>query len=178
MAAIVGVAWVCMPMARADDVQVTVADDNAYDPTLYTDPCNPTTGDKCLHPKDTFIVTFNAAGTYEIHCQFHSTMHMTVIVDPAPTTSTSTSPSTTTTATTRPPGASTTVTAGAPPSVTSTTARPSTTTSTSLPRAQVQLRSSPSSDDLAPWAVAAGALAGATAMAGIVLVRRGRVPFG
>jgi len=44
-----------------------------------------------------------------------------------------------------------------------------------LPRA---IAHSPHADDVWPWALIAVALAAGTTLAGIILVRRGRVPFG
>jgi plastocyanin len=131
-------------------------------------------GDGCLAKGDQFTVTFNRADTFNYHCRVHgSAMVGSVVVRSAATTTTSTTMAPTTTATT---AATSTSVASDQPTITqaSLPSLPST-SRVALPKSIIR---SKHEDDMRPWALTAVAIAGGTTIAGIVLVRRGRVPFG
>jgi hypothetical protein len=136
---------------------------------------------------DTFSHQFGGPERVSYHCRVHgNAMVGTVVVDPASATTTTTESTTTTSATTTTLASTTTSTdASAAPSSASTAPTalsqaplpqaPSTSRSRALPRAIARSRHI---DDVRPWALIAVALAAGTTLAGIILVRRGRVPFG
>jgi plastocyanin len=136
--------------------------------------CDPLLKMGCMANGDKFQHQFNFAETIPYHCRVHgSAMVGKVIVDASPTTSTTTSTSTTqptsmsdtsTTLSSDQP----TVTQGSAPSLPQATRA-------ALPRAIVNSRRG---DDLRPWVFADVAIALVTIITGIVLVRRGRIPFG
>lgn len=138
-------------------------------------------GLNCMANGDTFAHTFRLAGTITYHCRVHgSAMVGRVVVDPVSTTTSSTSTTTSTTA------ANTTTTssdASAPPA----SGQPTTITQFPLPNLPSSSRAvalprpisrTSTSDDVRPWALLAVAIAATTTIAGVILVRRGRVPFG
>lgn len=144
-------------------------------------------GLNCMATGDTFSHQFGGPERVTYHCRIHgNAMVGTIIVDPASATTTSTSTTTSTTTTTTTVASTTTSTdASAAPATDS--AAPTTLSPPSLP----QLPSAPGSralpravahavhaDDVRPWALLAVILAAGTTLAGIVLVRQGRVPFG
>lgn len=141
-------------------------------------------GLNCMTTGDTFTQQFtHGPETISYHCRIHgNAMVGKVIVDPAATTTSSSTSSTSTTSTT-----STTISSSLDPTGSLQSAAPSSSTQFSLP----QLPSSPSrtalpqaivrnrtEDDMRPWVLLDVALAGTTTISGVVLVRRGRVPFG
>ncbi|HEX4818689.1 MAG TPA: plastocyanin/azurin family copper-binding protein [Acidimicrobiales bacterium] len=145
-------------------------------------------GVNCMATGDTFSHQFGGPERLTYHCRVHgNTMVGTIIVDPAgtPTTATtSTSTSTSTTTTTTLPTTTTSSDASAAPSSASSAPTvsqaplpqvPSTASGRALPR---PLAGTPHTDDVRVWALIAVALAAGTTIAGIVLVRQGRVPFG
>ena len=134
----------------------------------------------CMATGDTFSHTFRAAETITYHCRVHgSAMVGKVVVESASTTTTSTSTSTTTTIDTTTTSSDASAAPGGDqrsqlsqfplPSL------PSSSRSAALPRPIARDRDL---DDLRPWALVAVAIAALTTIAGVVLVRRGRVPFG
>jgi len=136
-------------------------------------------GLQCMATGDTFSVQFRAPETIPYHCRVHgSAMVGKVVVDSATTTTTTSSTTTTTTLDTTTtssdasaaPGSDqrTTVTPFPLPNLPS--KRP-----VALPHSISPTRKD---DDLRPWTLIAVAIAGATTIAGVVLVRKGRVPFG
>ena len=138
-------------------------------------------GLQCMATGDTFTVQFRAPETISYHCRVHgSAMVGKVVVDAASTTTSTTSSTTTTTLDTTTtssdasaaPGSDqrTTVTPFPLPSLPSGSRSP-VALPHSITRAQKQ-------DDTRPWTLLAVAIAGATTIAGVVLVRKGRVPFG
>jgi plastocyanin len=138
-------------------------------------------GLNCMANGDTFSHQFRAPGTVTYLCHVHgNAMVGKVIVDPASTTTSETSSSTTTTLATT---TSTDNASAAPSSDSDQTtisqyplpSLPSEQRSVALPRAVAR---SARADDMRPWALLAIAIAAGTTIAGIVLVRRGRVPFG
>ena len=143
-------------------------------------------GLNCMSTGDTFSHQFGAPERVTYHCRIHgNAMVGTIIVDPAFATTTTTSTSTTTTSTTTTVPATSTSDASAPPTSDTAAANnvsqqplpelPSAPRSRALPRA---IARSPHTDDVRPWALIAITIAAGTTLAGIVLVRRGRVPFG
>jgi plastocyanin len=135
--------------------------------------CVPAAGLNCMSPGDQFTVSFDVAGRFTYHCDVHNAMSGTVIVvsgQPVPS-STTTSSTTTTTST------STTTTTTLQSAVSQST--PPTFTQSSeaaLPKAIA--RDQRIDDDLRPWVILDVAIAGTTVITGVVLVRKGRVPFG
>jgi len=145
-------------------------------------------GVNCMATGDTFSHQFLVPERVTYHCRVHgNAMVGTVVVVPA--SSTTTTETTTPTSTTSTTVASTTTlsdASAAPPSSGSEAPTselsqpplpelPSSPRSVALPRA---IARSPHKDDVRPWALVAVAIAAATTIAGIVLVRQGRVPFG
>lgn len=135
-------------------------------------------GLNCMATGDTFTVEFRAPETITYHCRVHGgAMVGKVIVDSSSTTTSSTTTSTTLDSTTTTSDASaapggdqsTTITQFPLPSL------PSSQRPVALPRV---VSRTTKEDDLRPWALVAIAIAGPTAITGVVLVRRGRVPFG
>jgi plastocyanin len=128
-------------------------------------------GLNCMNGGASFPHTFNSAGRFTYHCRVHDTMHGTITVQGNATTttsttlaSTSTSETTTTSLSSDQPG----ITQASLPSLPGTTR-------VALPKSIIRAKQG---DDMRPWALAAVMIAGTTTIAGIVLVRRGRVPFG
>jgi plastocyanin len=157
------------------------ADDGSFDsnPSCHLDLLGEPVG--CMTQGQTFPHSFFNAGSFAYHCRIHDNMQGTVVVDPVTSTSsegTTTTSSTTTTST--PPTASTdttlpgssgelpTVTQGQPPNIGGPT--------TGATR-QISIRAKDNSSE-GPLALVAVGIAGGTTIAGIVLVRKGRVPFG
>ena len=136
-------------------------------------------GLQCMATGETFSHQFQASETVTYHCRVHgSAMVGKVVVDAASTTTTSTTSSTTTTleSTTTSPDASaapggdqrTGVTQFPLPNLPSSH-------SVALPHS---ITTGHKDDEVRPWALVSIAIAGTTTIAGVVLVRRGRVPFG
>ena len=143
-------------------------------------------GLNCMATGDTFSHQFGGPERVTYHCRVHgNAMVGTIIVDPASSTTTTTESTTTTSSTTTTLATTTSTDASGAPSSASTAPTalseaplpqaPSTSGSRAWPRA---IARSPHIDDVRPWALIAIALAGGTTLAGIILVRRGRVPFG
>lgn len=147
-------------------------------------------GLNCMATGDTFSHQFGGPERLTYHCRVHgNAMVGTIVVDPAgastsTTSSTTTTTEATTTSTTEPTTTSSIdASAGpfsgsAPPNAASTQPLPqpvSSSNSVALPRA---IRRTPHADDVRPWALLAVVIAAGTTIAGIVLVRQGRVPFG
>ena len=137
-------------------------------------------GLQCMASGDTFSHQFRAPETITYHCRVHgNAMVGKVIVDAATTTTSSTTSTSTTLANTTtsseasgaPPGSdrAPTLTTFALPSL------PSSARGVALPRASTRTTQE---DHERPWALVAVAIAGITTLAGVILVRRGRVPFG
>jgi plastocyanin len=125
----------------------------------------------CMALGDTFEHQFRAPETVTYHCRVHGdAMVGRVVVDAAATTTTSTTSATTSTSTTSTSLSSDqpTVTQDSLPSLPGTSR-------VAVPKSVIR---SKQEDDMRPWALAAVMIAGTTTIAGIVLVRRGRVPFG
>ena len=140
-------------------------------------------GLQCMATGDTFSHQFRAPETIGYHCRVHGdAMVGKVIVDAATTTTSSTTSTSTTLANTT-TSSDASGASGAPPGsdrapTLSTFALPSLPSSArgvALPRASTR---STQDDDMRPWALVAVAIAGITTLAGVILVRRGRVPFG
>jgi plastocyanin len=131
-------------------------------------------GLNCMNGGASFPHTFNSAGRFTYHCRIHDTMHGTIIVQSRTTTTSTTT--TTTIATTSTSATTTTSLSSDQPGITqaSLPELPGT-TKVALPKSIIR---SKQEDDMRPWALAAVMIAGTTTIAGIVLVRRGRVPFG
>jgi len=126
----------------------------------------------CLANGDQFTVQFRVAETVTYHCRVHgSAMVGKVIVDAASTATTST-----TTTTTASSSETSTSVASDQPTITqaSLPSLPSTSHG-ALPKSVIR---SKSDDGTRLWVLVAIGVAGATAITGIVLVRRGRVPLG
>jgi plastocyanin len=158
------------------------ADDGSFDsnPSCHQDLLGESVD--CMTTGQTFPHTFFNPGSFGYHCRIHDNMQGTVVVDPVTSTSsedtTTTSASTTTTSTqptsstdTTVPGSGgelPTVTQGQPPNIGGPT--------TGATR-QISVRAKDDSNER-PLALVAVGIAGGTTIAGIVLVRKGRVPFG
>ena len=140
-------------------------------------------GLNCMANGDTFSHTFTTAETVTYHCRVHgNAMVGTVVVEPlSSTTGTSSSSTTTTTQPTTSTSTDGTDSLSAESEGSTALSQPplpqlpSAPHSRALPRA---IARSTRADDLRPWALLAIAIAAGTTIAGIVLVRRGRVPFG
>jgi hypothetical protein len=137
-----------------------------------------------MHNGDRIEFTFNTAGRFSYHCKVHGdAMSGTVIVESSSsdtTTTSTTSRSTTTSLSSSSSASSSTSSASSNDSSSLSQAPPPTFTSTTrvvLPKA-VTVRGSSSKDDATPWALADIFIAGTTTLVGVVLVRKGRVPFG
>jgi plastocyanin len=134
---------------------------------------------QCMASGDTFQHQFRIPETIAYHCRIHgSAMVGKVVVDAAPTT-TSTSTSTTlesTTTTTGADSSSTTIAGDQSPFVTQ-GALPSLPPASHVALPNTIIRSK-QDDELRPWVIADVVIAGTTTLVGIALVRRGRVPFG
>jgi plastocyanin len=140
-------------------------------------------GINCLANGDEFVVQFSTVGSFTYHCRVHgSAMVGKVVVDPVDTTTTTTSSTTSTTS-----SSSSGSTSSSDPSSSSASDAPTFVTQGSLPSLPPTthlaalpsaIARGPSNDDLRPWVFADVGIAGATIIAGVVLVRRGRVPFG
>ena len=137
-------------------------------------------GLQCMATGDAFSHQFRAPDTITYHCRVHgSAMVGKVIVEPATTTTATTASTTTTTL----EGTTTSSDASAPPGSDQRTdvtpfplpSLPKSAGAAALPRAVAR---SQTEDDVRPWALVAVGVAGITTLAGVVLVRRGRVPFG
>ena len=127
----------------------------------------------CMANGDHFDHQFRAADTITYHCRVHGTaMVGKVIVDAATTTTTST----TTTTTTTPTSETSTPLGPDQPAVTQAAlpSRPPT-SRVALPKSILRTKQE---DDIRPWVLVAIGVSGVTTIAGVVLVRRGRVPFG
>ena len=134
-------------------------------------------GLNCLATGDTFSHTFRTAETITYHCRVHGNAMVGKVVVDAESTTTESTTSTSTTSTID--TTTTSIDSAGPgddqgsqfplPSL------PPTSRPRALPRAIERDREL---DDLRPWALIAVGIAGATTLAGVVLVRRGRVPFG
>jgi len=143
-------------------------------------------GLNCMATGETFSHQFDGPERVTYHCRVHgNAMVGTIIVDPASATTTTTESTTTTSTTTTLASTTTSTDASAAPSSDSTAPTalsqaplpqaPPTSGSRALPRAIARARHI---DDVRPWALIAVALAAGTTLAGIILVRRGRVPLG
>ena len=157
---------------------VTSTPDGAFDSTDPNEQCTAILGgDGCLSKGDQFTVTFTNAGTFSYHCRVQN-MAGVVIVQSGGATTTSASSSSTTTTTTTANSTSETTTSLASDQPTITQAPlPSvpTTSHVALPKSIIRAKNE---NDVRPWAFVAIVLAGGTALAGIALVRSGRVPLG
>jgi plastocyanin len=123
----------------------------------------------CMALGDTFEHQFNVPETVTYHCRVHGdAMVGRVVVDAATTTSTTSATTSTSASSTSLSSDQPTVTQDSLPSLPGTSRG-------AVPKSII--RSKPE-DDVRPWALTAVAIASATTVAGIVLVRRGRVPFG
>lgn len=137
--------------------------------------CVPAAGVGCMAPGDQFTVSFDVAGRFEYHCDIHNGMSGTVVVvsGQPPTSSTTTS----TTATT---STVTTTTSSTLPDQSTLSQSPAptftSTTEGALPRAIE--RDHRVDDDLRPWVILDVAIAAPTVVAGVALIRKGRLPFG
>jgi plastocyanin len=143
---------------------------------------------QCMHKGDKFSLTFNTAGRFSYHCKVHGdAMSGTVIVESSSSDTTTTSTTSRSSTTSSSSSSSSSSSGSSPASSASSSdssslsqAPPPTFTSTTrvvLPKA-VTVRSSSSKDDATPWALADIFIAGTTTLVGVVLVRKGRVPFG
>jgi plastocyanin len=159
------VTWV-----NLDNTAHTVtSDDGSFDssPTCVA-------GINCMNGGATFAITFIGPGTFLYHCRVHGqAMTGSIIVEDTATTATSTTTTTTTTSTTSVtstslPGDQPTITQASLPS-------PPSTSRAALPKSVIRAKNE---DDMRPLVLAAIGIAAATTIAGIVLVRRGRVPLG
>ena len=132
-------------------------------------------GDGCLANGDQFTVTFTSAGIFDYHCQVHGSNMVGKVIVQSPTATTTTTTTSTTIANTS-TSETTTSLSSEQPSITQ-ASLPSLPGSThvALPKSIVRAKHE---DDSRLWALVAIAIAGTTTIAGIVLVRRGRVPFG
>jgi plastocyanin len=151
-----------------DTAHSVTADDGSFDssPTCIG-------GLNCMSKGSSFPHTFNQTGTVTYHCRVHGqAMTGSIVVETAATTTTST----TTTTTTFSSSETSTSLASDQPTVTqfSLPSVPST-SRVALPKSIIR---SKNEDSMRPWVLAAIGIAGATTIIGIVLVRRGRVPFG
>jgi plastocyanin len=164
------------------DSHSVTADDGSFDssPNCTTVQTDVT----CIGPDQSFQQTFTTAGTVGYHCRVVSGMAGTVVVEAATTTtesSTTTSSTTTSTTASTVPTSSTdttlpasgsdqlpNVTQGQPPNIGAPT--------TGAQR-QISVRAKDDSSET-PLALVAVGIGGATLISGIVLVRKGRVPFG
>jgi plastocyanin len=157
----------------------SVTQDGGFDSTPAGTSCPPSLvlNDGCLAPGSSFTVTFNSTGTFSYHCRVHgdAMVGSVVVQSPSPTTSTTTT-STSSSTTTSTSSTTTSLPASEQPTITQ-AALPSIPSSSQLAVPKSIKRSTPS-DDSRPWALVAVGIAGSTAIAGIVLVRRGRVPLG
>ena len=136
-------------------------------------------GLQCMATGDTFSHQFRTAETVTYHCRVHgAAMVGKVVVEAANTTTTSTTSSTTTTL----ESTTTSSDAGAQPGDdqrTGITQFPLPNLPSSRPVALPRsITHAQQEEDMRPWALLAIALAGTTTIAGVVLVRKGRVPFG
>ncbi|MEY2451276.1 MAG: hypothetical protein QOD92_850 [Acidimicrobiaceae bacterium] len=146
------------------------SDDGSFDsnPT-----CSQVTMLSCMNGGATYPHAFNTTGRFTYHCRVHGqAMTGTIIVQSRATT---TSTTTTTVATTS--TLETTTSLSSEQSTITQALLPELpgTTKVALPKSIIR---SKQDDDMRPWALAAVMIAGTTTIAGIVLVRRGRVPFG
>jgi len=144
-------------------------------------------GLNCMAAGDTFSHQFDGPERVTYHCRIHgNAMVGTIVVDPASATTTSTSTTTTSTTTTTTLASTTTSTdaSAAPPTDSAAPPvlsqpplpdLPSAPRSVALPRA---IARNSHTDDVRPWALIAVVIAAGTTLAGIILVRQGRVPFG
>jgi plastocyanin len=136
-------------------------------------------GSGCLNPGDQFTVTFNAAGRYAYHCSVHGSNMVGSVVVESPTSSTDTTTTTTseTTTTIASSASDTSTSLGSDQPTITQAPLPSmpSTSEAALPHSIIRAKTH---DDLRPWVFLDVAIAGGTTLAGIVLVRRGRVPFG
>lgn len=137
--------------------------------------CIPATGIGCMAPGDQFEEGFDIAGRFAYHCRVHNGMAGTVVVLSGQTTSSTTTTTSSTATTTTSPTTSTT-----PPDQSTVTQAPlpsvNPNTRAALPKPVA--RNSTAEDDLRPWVLLDVAIVGTTVIAGVVLVRKGRVPFG
>jgi plastocyanin len=130
-------------------------------------------GINCMNTGSSFPHTFNQTGTFLYHCRVHGqAMSGSITVQPAATTTTSTTAATTTSV-----SETSTSLASDHPTITqaSLPSLPPTASRAALPKPIIRTKNE---DDRRPWLYAAIGIAGATTIAGIVLVRRGRIPLG
>ena len=173
-----------LTIAAGDTVRWTVVGDSSHSVTSDDGSfdSNPTciAGVNCMSKVDhPYPHTFNSPGTFTYHCRVQA-MTGSIIVRSA--TTTTPAPTSTTTSTTVAPNA----TSGSDASASLGSDQPTAVTQGSLPSLPSASRGAlPKSiirtrheDDLRPYVLADVAIAGTTIIAGIVLVRRGRVPFG
>lgn len=143
------------------------ADDGSFDSSPSC-----VAGLNCMNSGSSFPHTFNLAGTFTYHCRVHGdAMTGTITVEAVATTTTSTTLATTTTPSepsTSLASDQTTITQFSLPS-------PPSSSRVALPKSILRAKQE---DEMRPWVFAAVGIAGATTIVGIVLVRRGRVPFG
>jgi plastocyanin len=131
----------------------------------------------CMQPGDRFTLTFDAAGTYRYNCKIHGDAMSGRVVVQATTTSTTT---TTTLAGTTSTSSTTTV----PDQQASAASQQTPPTIRNGPKVALPKRldgvqaTNKDDDDRRVLVLVDVAIAGATTIAGVVLVRRGRVPFG
>lgn len=152
----------------------TVTSDGVFDSSP-----NCLAGLNCMEKGDQFSVRFDAAGTYPYQCKVHGdAMSGTVIVESGPTTTSSSTTITTTTLAGSTTTTATTTTLGEQlPSSQAPLPSNNTPSKTALPKSVIR-EDGNDADDLRPWVLLDIAIAGSTAIAGVVLVRRGRVPLG
>ena len=143
------------------------SDDGSFDSSP-----NCVAGINCMNGGATFPHTFNEAGTFTYHCRVHGqAMSGSITVEAAATTTTSM----TTTTTTSTSETSTSLASDQPTITQASLPSPPSTSRVALPKSIIR---SKNQDDMRPWVFAAVGIAGVTTIVGIVLVRRGRVPFG
>jgi plastocyanin len=159
------VSWV----NRDNTAHTVTFDDGSFDSSPS---CVPLTGVNCLGPGQSSAPhTFNETGTFTYHCRVHNTMTGALTVEAPVTSTTSTTVATTTTS----PSSTTTSSSDEPTVTQASLPSPPSTSHVALPKS---INNARHEDDMRAWTLAAVAIAGATTIAGIVLVRRGRVPFG
>lgn len=149
------------------------SDDGSFDSSPG---CVALTGVGCMTTGQSFSHTFNSPGTFTYRCRVHGSAMGSVVVTSANTSTTTTTTASTTVATTSSTSETSTSLASDQPTVTQ-AALPSIppTSRVALPKSILRSRHE---DDLRPWVFVDVAIAGTTTIAGIVLVRRGRVRLG